>query len=55
MLAYVARQPILNKDETTVGYELLFRDSQQNSFPSIDPDEATSKIITQNHLTLGLE
>ena len=55
MLAYVARQPILNKDETTVGYELLFRDSQQNSFPSIDPDEATSKIITQNHLTLGLD
>lgn len=55
MLAYVARQPILNTDETTVGYELLFRDSQQNSFPTIDPDEATSKIITQNHLTLGLD
>ena len=55
MLAYVARQPILNIKEETVGYELLFRDSHQNSFPAIDPDEATSKIITQNHLTLGLD
>lgn len=55
MLAYVARQPILNIKEETVGYELLFRDSQQNTFPAIDPDEATTKIITQNHLTLGLD
>lgn len=55
MQAYVARQPILNIKEETVGYELLFRDSHENSFPGIDPDEATSKIITQNHLTLGLE
>ena len=55
MLAYVARQPILNMKEETIGYELLFRDSYENSFPSIDPDEATSKIITQNHLTLGLD
>lgn len=55
MQAYVARQPILNIKEETVGYELLFRDSEENSFPGIDPDEATSKIITQNHLTLGLE
>ena len=55
MLAYVARQPILNVKEETIGYELLFRDSHENSFPGIDPDEATSKIITQNHLTLGLD
>lgn len=55
MSAYVARQPILNKDEETIGYELLFRDSYNNTFPRIDPNEATSKIIAQNQLILGLE
>ncbi|MFT6529713.1 MAG: EAL and modified HD-GYP domain-containing signal transduction protein [Psychrosphaera sp.] len=55
MSAYVARQPILNINEETIGFELLFRDSLNNSFPHIDPNEATSKIITQNQLILGLE
>ena len=55
MSAYVARQPILNINEETIGFELLFRDSLKNSFPHIDPNEATSKIIAQNQLTIGLE
>jgi EAL and modified HD-GYP domain-containing signal transduction protein len=55
MSAYVARQPILNINEETIGFELLFRDSPNNSFPHIDPNEATSNLITQNQLTIGLE
>lgn len=55
MSAYVARQPILNITEETIGFELLFRDSLNNSFPHIDPNEATSKLITQNQLTIGLD
>ncbi|MDN4500823.1 EAL domain-containing protein [Alteromonadaceae bacterium BrNp21-10] len=55
MFAYVARQPILDSEYNVHGYELLFRDGQQNCFPNIQPDEATSKIITNNYLTLGLE
>ncbi|NVK25678.1 MAG: HDOD domain-containing protein [Gammaproteobacteria bacterium] len=55
MIAYVARQPILDVNENTIGYELLFRDGPKNSFPSIDPNEATTKIIARNQLTLGIE
>lgn len=55
MFAYVARQAILDREKNVVGYELLFRDGKQNCFPNIDADEATSKILASNHLTLGLD
>ena len=55
MFAYVARQAILDRDKQVYGYELLFRDGKQNCFPNVAPDEATSKILASNHLTLGLD
>jgi len=55
LYSYVARQPILNIEQQVVAYELLFRDGQSNSFPDVDPNQATSNILTNNHLTLGLE
>ena len=55
MYSYIARQPILNTKQQVVAYELLFRDGKSNSFPDIDPNQATSNILTNNHLTLGLE
>ncbi|WP_438865480.1 EAL and HDOD domain-containing protein [Neptunicella sp.] len=55
MFAYVARQPIMDKDQNVCAYELLFRDGKENCFPNIQPDEATSRILANNHLTLGLE
>jgi len=55
LYSYVARQPILNIDQKVVAYELLFRDGKSNTFPNIDPNQATSNILTNNHLTLGLE
>lgn len=55
MFAYVARQAILDRDKNVLGYELLFRDGKQNCFPNVAPDEATSKILASNHLTLGLD
>jgi EAL and modified HD-GYP domain-containing signal transduction protein len=51
----MARQPILDASKTLVGYELLFRDGVENSFPNINPDEATSKLITEHHLLMGVE
>jgi len=36
-------------------YELLFRIGEENCFPDIPPDEATSKILTSTHLSLGIE
>jgi len=47
---YIARQAILDRNRSTIGYELLFRDSPENKFPEIDQDVASSKLIIQNHL-----
>lgn len=55
MYSYIARQPILNLNQETVAFELLFRDGESNHFPDIDPDKATSKIIVDNQLTLGID
>ncbi|WP_100644350.1 EAL and HDOD domain-containing protein [Alteromonas facilis] len=55
MFAYVARQPIFDREQKVFAYELLFRDSERNCFPEIPADEATSKILTGNHLSLGVE
>lgn len=55
MYSYVARQPILNIEQEVVAYELLFRDGVSNCFPDVNPDQATSNILTNNHLTMGLE
>ena len=52
---YAARQPILDKDKQLVAYELLFRDSLDNVFPDIDPAQATSQIIAESELAMGLE
>ena len=55
MYSYVARQPILNIKQETVAFELLFRDGEDNSFPGVCPDKATSTIIVDNQLILGIE
>ncbi len=55
MFAYVAREPILDAKRQVFAYELLFRDGKSNCFPDLQPDEATSRILAANHLTLGLE
>lgn len=48
--SYIARQPILDRHKNVYGYELLFRNSDKNEFPDIHPDEATSKLLLQQHL-----
>lgn len=42
---YVARQPILDREQNTHGYELLFRSGPENFFQCSDPDLATSRTI----------
>lgn len=42
---YIARQPILNRDQNTHAYELLFRSGPENFFRSDDPDAATRDTI----------
>lgn len=49
--SYIARQPILDSNRKTIGYELLFRDGPKNTFPEIDPDLATSRLLSDHFLS----
>ena len=42
---FVARQPILNRDQQVIGYELLFRDGIENFFRSQDADAAARSTL----------
>jgi len=42
---FIGRQPIFNSDLEVVGYELLFRSSNENSFDGRDGGQATSQVI----------
>ena len=53
-MRFVARQPILTKDEKVFGYELLFRDGIEDYFCPKDV-EAASKIMLDSSLIMGLD
>ena len=55
MDTYIARQPIFDKNKAIYGYELLFRDGLVNFFPEIDPDIATSRLLSSSFYTIGLD
>ncbi|MDH5437102.1 MAG: EAL domain-containing protein, partial [Gammaproteobacteria bacterium] len=54
---FVGRQPIYNQNLDVYGYELLFRNSENNaaSFGELTADAATSTIIANSFLEFGLE
>ena len=52
---FVARQPIFNKNLKTYGYELLFRGGLDNLFPKIDGDTASSAVLSNSSLCIGIE
>ena len=52
-MRYVARQPIVDREEKVFGYELLFRDGLENAF-SGDCDEA-SRATLDRSLLMGLD
>jgi c-di-GMP-related signal transduction protein len=51
---FVARQPILTRDEKVFGYELLFRDGAENYFRAFDGDAASRKIVDRS-LLMGFD
>ena len=53
MAVFVARQAVFNRRQQVVAYELLFRDSLQNSFPDVSESTATARLIMENQLNLG--
>lgn len=50
---FVARQPILTREEEVFGYELLYRNSEKNSFTEIDGDVATTELLLNSFLGIG--
>jgi EAL and modified HD-GYP domain-containing signal transduction protein len=55
MFAFIARQPILDRNKEVFAYELSFRDGKNNCYPDVERDEATSKLIAKNYQTLRLD
>lgn len=53
---FVARQPIFNRNQEVIAYELLYRDSEQNFFDgSVTSSIATSILLMNSYLNFGIE
>ena len=52
---FVGRQPIFDQRLKVVGYELLFRDDESNKANIKDGDQATSQVILNSFMEIGLE
>lgn len=52
---FVGRQPILDLEGNIFAYELLYRNSKTNSFPNINPEQATLQLLVNTFLTIGIE
>jgi c-di-GMP-related signal transduction protein len=52
---YLGRQPILDRQQNVVGYELLFRSSLANFCDTTDDVAATSQVIVNGVLGIGLD
>ncbi len=53
-LRFLARQPILTREEQVFGYELLFRDGPDNYFRGMDSDAASRNTLDSSTL-MGLD
>jgi c-di-GMP-related signal transduction protein len=51
---FVARQPILNRDQQVFAYELLFRDGVENVFRATDA-EAAARSTLDSSLLMGFD
>lgn len=52
---FVARQPIVDIDGNLFAYELLYRNSDENSYPNVNPDKATMAVLINTFLTIGAD
>lgn len=53
--AYFAHQPILDRHKNLHAYELLFRNSDDNVFPSVSEDDATDSLVANSLLGQSLD
>lgn len=50
MDCFLARQPILDRQQQRIGYELLFRDGPDNWFKGVDANQASAELIANSSL-----
>lgn len=55
MDVFVARQPIFDRSLNVYGYELLYRQSNENFFPGTDDNQATVELLINSVLVMGLQ
>jgi len=55
MNIFVGRQPILDRRGNIYAYELLYRNSEQNVFPNVDPEKATIGVLVNTFLSIGVD
>lgn len=55
MEVFVARQSIFNSQHHIYGYELLYRNSKDNTFPCTDGNKATKEVLINSFITIGIE
>lgn len=48
MNVFMARQPIFDRKNQVIGYELLFRSGHENAYSNVDGNEATLKVIANS-------
>ncbi|MBS4196195.1 EAL and HDOD domain-containing protein [Lederbergia citri] len=51
---FVARQPIFTGAKEVFAYELLYRSNKENIFPEIDGDIATTDVIINSFINIGI-
>jgi EAL and modified HD-GYP domain-containing signal transduction protein len=51
---FIGRQPILDREQVTIGYELLFRNSHDNEAHLVDQRSATADVVCKAFAELGL-
>lgn len=55
MNKYLARQPIFNKNQEVFAYELLYRSGLCDGYSNTDGDQATTEVIANSLLLIGLD
>lgn len=55
MNVFLARQPILDKNDDVFGYELLYREGNESRYLSNDGDYASSNVLTSCFIDFGIE
>lgn len=55
MEIFVARQPIFNHRQEVYAYELLYRSGANKFYSTLNGDQASSEVITNSFLLIGLE